>query len=94
VLSQTAIRCIYQFLDCYNILPHTYLCRLLAQQGLVPRLHAVLKQVGVQGLQSPPPFSPGRGWCPGSMQCSSRGWWLKTLKPLKTDKQPKANLKP
>lgn len=45
VLSQIAIKCIYQFLDCYNILPHTYLCRLLALHGLVPRLHSVIRQV-------------------------------------------------
>ncbi len=44
-LSQVAINCIFQFLDCYNILPHSYLCRLLAQNGLVPRLYIVLKEV-------------------------------------------------
>lgn len=44
-LSQVAINCIFQFLDSYNILPHNYLCRLLAQNGVVPRLYMVLKEV-------------------------------------------------
>ncbi len=44
-LSQIAVGCIFHFLDCYNILPHNYLCRLLAQNGLVPRLYVVLKEV-------------------------------------------------
>ncbi len=44
-LSQVAVNCIFLFLDCYNILPHNYLCRLLAQNGLVPRLFVVLKEV-------------------------------------------------
>ncbi|GFH23444.1 protein kinase domain-containing protein, partial [Haematococcus lacustris] len=44
VLTQIAIRCIFLFLDRYSILPHNYLCRLLAQNGLVSRLFTVLKQ--------------------------------------------------
>ncbi|KAJ9512924.1 hypothetical protein QJQ45_029056 [Haematococcus lacustris] len=48
VLTQIAIRCIFLFLDRYSILPHNYLCRLLAQNGLVPRLFTVLKQTSSQ----------------------------------------------
>ena len=41
--------CVWRILETYQALPLNYICRLLAQAGLVPRLYHVLKQVGGGG---------------------------------------------
>lgn len=46
LLTQSAVNCIWRVLESYSSLPLNYLCRLLAQAGLVPKLFIVLKQVG------------------------------------------------
>ncbi|GIL49282.1 hypothetical protein Vafri_5411 [Volvox africanus] len=43
-LSHVAIQCLLQVLQCYATLPLNYICRILAQCGLVPRLYKLLKE--------------------------------------------------
>ena len=45
-LTHIGLACIWRVLDAYALLPLNSMCRLLAQNGAVPRLFVVLKQVG------------------------------------------------
>ena len=48
-LTHIGLACIWRVLDAYALLPLNSMCRLLAQNGAVPRLFVVLKQVCVWG---------------------------------------------
>ena len=48
-LTHIGLACIWRVLDAYALLPLNSMCRLLAQNGAVPRLFVVLKQVCVCG---------------------------------------------
>mmetsp|Transcript_5084 Transcript_5084/g.11041 ORF Transcript_5084/g.11041 Transcript_5084/m.11041 type:complete len:1296 (+) Transcript_5084:141-4028(+) len=43
-LTHTGLLCIWRVLEAYSSLPLNYICRMLAQSGLLPRLFLVLKQ--------------------------------------------------
>lgn len=70
--TQTAIACIWRLLETYSSLPLNYLCRLLAQAGLVPRLFTVLKQTWTQLAKGRPAGSAGAGSKAGVVAPPSR----------------------
>mmetsp|Transcript_24751 Transcript_24751/g.62835 ORF Transcript_24751/g.62835 Transcript_24751/m.62835 type:complete len:1266 (-) Transcript_24751:519-4316(-) len=47
-ITQIGMTCIWRLLESYGSLPLNYLCRILAQAGLVPRIFVVLKQTITQ----------------------------------------------
>lgn len=44
-LTFTSMACIWRVFDTFRVLPLAYVCRILAQHGLVQRLYAILKQL-------------------------------------------------
>jgi hypothetical protein len=66
-VTPTGIACIWRALEAPSALPINYVCRLLAQAGLIPRLFAVVRQaVSLQARAAAAGPAAGGGVAPGA----------------------------